>query len=379
MDTVCQLNMCSGCAACVETCPKSAISIQDSLKAYNAVIDLTRCIGCDRCHQVCPMNQVPLMNSPKQWFQGWSCNEENRRKSSSGGLAYEIEREFLRNGGHVWSCSFFEGEFNFREVQNIEDLALFSGSKYVKSNPMGIYTKICEQLETEKVLFVGLPCQVAGLLNYVGKDHTENLYTVDLICHGTPSPNLLNLFLLQYGYDLKKISEISFRDKNNFRIENNSKYLAVKGTCDCYTQAFLEGLTYTESCYLCPYAQNDRVSDITIGDSWGTELLTDEQGKGISIALIQSGKGFALTEGLPIEKHPVDIERAKAANHQLVSPSLRCPGREKFFRLIKKSSFNSAVRKCIPVKWSKQLIKGILIRCRILRGGKINYSIKLRE
>lgn len=39
-NTVCELNDCSGCNACVNICPKKAIVIMDSIESYNAVINI---------------------------------------------------------------------------------------------------------------------------------------------------------------------------------------------------------------------------------------------------------------------------------------------------------------------------------------------------
>lgn len=369
MKTVCPKDRCSGCMACLEVCPQNAISVETGIKSYNAVINELKCINCDRCHAICQNNNQPQFHDPVRWIQGWTKNPENRKNSASGGYAYEIEKAFLTNGGHVWSCVFADGDFKIQEAKSIEDLDDFRGSKYVKSNPAGIYNLIKKQLQTSKVLFVGLPCQVAAIKNFVGKKLEENLYTVDLICHGTPSPALLNRYLNQYGYALNTIKSISFRDKNQFRLKSEIHYLSVRGTCDSYTQAFLEGLTYTDNCYHCPYARKERISDLTAGDSWGTELSIEEQQKGVSLILMQTAKGEHLLNNLPLVQKDVDINKARAANHQLIEPNAIHPKREQFFNQLEKSSFNSAVRKCLPVKRFKQFVKTILIKSKLLRGG----------
>ena len=89
----------------------------------------------------------------------------------------------------------------------------FAGSKYVKSNPKNIYSKIHERLKQgDRVLFIGLPCQVAALNNYI-KDK-KNLYTVDLICHGSPSPIILEKYLAENYVDIRKIKDLNFRNSN---------------------------------------------------------------------------------------------------------------------------------------------------------------------
>ena len=159
----------------------------------------------------------------------------------------------------------------------------------MKSNPEGVYKKILEKLKLgRKVLFIGLPCQVSAVRHYT-KNH-QNLYTADLICHGTPSPQILDSFLSDYGIRLTEVQSIRFREKNNFKLEQNGKRFAVPITTDNYLMTFLNSTTYTENCYQCQYAKIERPGDITLGDSWGSELEKSIQDKGISLVLCQNEK-----------------------------------------------------------------------------------------
>ena len=284
--TVCELNKCTGCMACVYSCPKKAVKIKDKMSAYNAIIQEDKCIECNICHNICQQNQLVLYNKPIAWYQGWSNNLEVRRKCSSGGLATEISVAFIKSGGVVCSCCFKNGKFGFEFAETIEELNKFIGSKYVKSNPEHIYKDIkCRIKNNQKVLYIALPCQVAAMKNFLDDKLQKNLYTIDLICHGTPSPKLLNIFLKQYKYSLDDLHNIKFRVKSKFMIYNNYKGVITNGVSDRYSIAFLNSLTYTENCYSCKYAKIERVSDITLGDLWGSELSVEEQKKGISLVL----------------------------------------------------------------------------------------------
>ena len=188
-------NMCAGCMACLEVCPKDAIEVKNEIQYYNAVINELSCIGCNACDNVCQYNHSPLFKAPSTWYQGWSSNDKIRADSSSGGLGTALLRLFIEKYGNVCACVYKNGCFQFEFADSIEDISKFSGSKYVKSNPFGIYKKVKTLLKNNKnVLFIGLPCQVAALKNFVGDKFSENLYTVDMICHGSPSPLLLELF-----------------------------------------------------------------------------------------------------------------------------------------------------------------------------------------
>lgn len=357
--------------ACVAVCPKKAIVVNESPEYYNAEINTELCVNCNACHRVCQVNNSPGLTEPKQWLQGWSADSAQRKNCASGGAAYEIEKAFLSGNGHVWTCRFNNGGFYIEEVNGAGSLREFANSKYVKSNPIKAYREIRTQLKTDRVLFVGLPCQVAGLKNFIGANNRDNLYTVDLICHGSPSPKLLETFLNQYKASLSTASDISFRAKTGsgirFEVKADSKPFATAGTCDCYTMGFLEGLTYTENCYSCPYASTKRVSDLTLGDSWGSELEQAQIKSGISLFIIQTDKGRELVERAALETCGVDIEKAIANNSQLTTPMNLPENRVRFFAMLKKHSFNYSISRCLPKFWVKQKIKAALIRTRLIR------------
>lgn len=355
MKTICELNKCNGCMACVDKCPKQCISIKDDIYSYNAIKDLSICINCGLCSKVCPnINQI-IKKQPLEWRQGWV--EWNiRSKSSSGGVASSIIKTFIENGGYVASCLFENGQFIFEITNDLEFAKKFSGSKYVKSNPVGIYKKIEERLKSNKVLFIGLPCQVAGLKNYLRSE--QNLYTIDLICHGTPSPQILNYYLEEKNIDINKIDTISFRNNISMGLKINNRRICSVGEDD-YLLSFLDSLAYTENCYECKFASAERIADITLGDSWGSEFK-DEEKNGISLVLIQTEKGKELCSSL--ELHEVNIEVAKKENHQLNYPSYKNPNRKLFISgLIEGKKFSELTKKIYKKEILKRYIKYVLV------------------
>lgn len=371
--TVCKKNRCTGCAACLSVCPKKSIEILDNARSYNARIDLSRCIKCYKCEKICPQNNPVTKVMPKTWYQGWANDEQIRSESSSGGIATAIATAFVKNGGVCCSCTFERGNLVFKFTSVANDVKHFSGSKYVKSNPDGIYGEICERLNRgEKVLFIGLPCQVAAVKKFVGNKKKENLYTIDLICHGTPSPILLDLFLKESSKDLKKIKNLKFRRKTNCYLSDG--YIGIKppNVRDRYTFAFLRALNYTENCYSCQYATFDRTSDITLGDSWGSQLPKEEQDKGISLVLCQNKHGEELLEIADLHLEYVDIKRAIANNKQLKQPSIMSSKRDVFFNCLYKTyNFNKSVFRCYPMTCFKQDIKSFLSKAKIFSGNTI--------
>ena len=366
MNTVCDANMCAGCMACMDICPRKAISVVDNIEYMNAVIDDTLCIKCNMCHKVCQKNHPADLRKPKKWLQGWG-SKSTRATSSSGGFGQEIMRAMLRNGGAVAACKLNSGEFRFELFEDESRIPEYIGSKYVKSDPTGIYEEVKEELKAgKKVLFIGLPCQVSSLRNYVKDDN--NLYTVDLICHGSPSVKLLHKAIREYGYDLAEAKAIYFRSADKFAIETQPIRIVPKGVQDCYTMAFLKGLCYTENCYSCHYAQTERVGDLTIGDSWGTEL-SDELSKGVSLVLCQTEKGKEMLGMMNFNFYDVDFENAVQSNHQLRHPSDLPQAREKFFEDLRKGkSLKNAVFNAYPKIYIKQSIKELLINLNLYPG-----------
>ena len=174
----------------------------------------------------------------------------------------------------------------------------------------------------------------------------------------------------QYGYELDNASDLKFRKKAHFSIGDNYKSMVVDGGTDRYSLAFLNSLIYTENCYECNYARLERVSDITLGDSWNSDLPKDEQQQGISLVLCQTEKGQRLLEISNICLNSVDLDKAVSANHQLREPSTKPAAYKDIFeKLIKGRKFNNVIFRYLPMKCIKQDIKQLLLKIKYIRGG----------
>lgn len=135
INSVCPSNQCAGCMACVDGCPRKAITIVDAKKYMNAVIDENQCIHCNACHRICQRNHPASFRESKKWLQGWG-EDKIRASSSSGGFSQALMRAALKNGFSVAACRFHEGNFVFDLFDEEERVNDFIGSKYVKSNPI---------------------------------------------------------------------------------------------------------------------------------------------------------------------------------------------------------------------------------------------------
>jgi len=354
MKQICDYNKCTGCSACLNSCPKKCITMREN--EYGVLvpyINQKECINCNICTRMCPENNEADFKLPKKIYASWSLDEATRKSSASGGIAYEMYKYVITNNGIAVGTQFDES-FNLvhKIVDNINDIKNFKGSKYVQSYIGRTFEKIKELSEqNKKVIFIGTPCQVNGLKNYIKGKNTDNIIFVDLICHGVPPIKYLKEYLKYIEID-DKIDKISFRGENNWCLTGykNEKIVYKKHNKeDFYYNGFLNGLFYRENCYNCRYARKERVGDITIGDFWGLgkeekfEFSTED---GVSVILINSQKGLEFIDCLKDKLFLQErmLEEALKGNSQLNHSSYKNINTELFKELYKKHGFEEAIK-----------------------------------
>lgn len=294
---ICKEEMCTGCSACMNICPKKAISMtSNALGKSIPKIDDNKCISCELCKRKCPIINKVKKNDVKKVFAAWSKETIDQQLCSSGGIATCFSRFILENNGVVFGATLENKKPQHISIKNKDELNKLRGSKYVQSEIGYSYSEVKQYLISgKKVLFVGTPCQIAGLKSFLGKDY-ENLILIDLICHGVPPFEYLkeHLDTLCKGWD-----NVTFRGKYDFKLtvyKNNQIKKQYNYLDDEYYKAFYEGLIFRDNCYKCEYACPQRCSDITIGDFWGLDKksLKNEYDGRISVALINTNKGLEL-------------------------------------------------------------------------------------
>lgn len=209
------IHNCTGCMACGDSCPHRCISYPEGKDGHwHAVVDKSKCIQCLRCEDSCPvLKRKKPLSTFSQPYASWSKNTDLRSASSSGGTFAQIATRFIQNGGYVVGAVIDGVKVKHIVINRLEDLHLLQGSKYIQSNTHGVYAHVKQLLSAgEKVLFSGVGCQVAAIYNFLPQRLWENLYTIDLICHGVPSP--LDLKRYFDMHDAKIVEIKSFRDKS---------------------------------------------------------------------------------------------------------------------------------------------------------------------
>ena len=301
---------CCGCTACMHVCPVKCIVMQEDEEGFlYPAVEKEKCIHCHKCKKVCPVLNSENQNTKTQAFVGYSRNEEIRKQSSSGGVFSVIAEWILEQDGVVFGAAFDENfEVHHISVESKEELAKLRGSKYVQSRLENVYPEVKQYLEMKrKVLFTGTACQIAGLRKYLDKEY-ESLYTVDVLCHGVPSPKIWRMYLEEMKRQHNALIEkVEFRNKEtgwknysmNILFSDMQRY-CVHFFEDKFMSMFLDNIDLRLSCYECHFKDFPRISDMTIGDSWGIEKYMPDMDNdtGTSIILIHSLKSGIILDAI---------------------------------------------------------------------------------
>lgn len=362
-------HVCYGCAACQQICPQQAIQmVNDSTGQMHPQINKDRCTDCHLCKSVCPHFQSHPKHFPKFGYAAVCTDKELLRQAASGGVFSALAKRFLECGGVVFGACMSKGfETDLLQhimIDKLESLPCLQGSKYAHSSTAKTYKQVKEQLESGRpVLFSGTPCQVDGLYGFLQRKHYDNLWTIDLICHGTPPSKLLDDYL---SYIEQKnhiqVSKYIFRGKKNgwgkfayrlvYRSKRGKTYEVEKpANRSSYYWLFLHGAIYRDVCYTCPYATMRRVGDLTIGDWWGIEKEYPEYignganqfqlSEGVSCILVNTEQGAkALTQfGAYLKRSPTAPETISRENKQLKMPQVPPPYRNSLIKLYQEKGY----------------------------------------
>ena len=354
---------CCGCNACTSICPKQCISMNiDSEGFWYPEVDKSKCINCDLCEKVCPIINTPQIDIED--VRAYACknkDSEIRDKSSSGGIFALLCKEVIDCNGVVFGASYdenFDVRHTYAEV--IEDCNQFRGSKYVQSEIGDTYKQAKKFLsEGRIVLFSGTQCQIKGLNLYLMKKY-DNLISIDIVCHGVPSPKVFksykNLLIRKYNGNIK---DIRFRDKSRGWKEfsyvtefDNGEIHSKTLKEDVFMKGFLKDLYLRPSCYSCTSKNYTDGSDLSLADYWGVQNIHPEfdDDRGISLVIANTVKGNNILRKISdkIDIIETDLQYAITHNKCIIKSVNYNPKRENFFK-----EFNGNNLECIVDKYTK--------------------------
>jgi coenzyme F420-reducing hydrogenase beta subunit len=355
--------LCSGCGSCAQSCPRKAINMEtDPLGCLSASVNTKLCIDCGKCDQKCHLRDgVVVKNHPRACYLFVHNDDTVLRKSTSGGAFTALSDVVLSEKGVIFGTR-FDRELNAEivEATNKEQRDHMRGSLYLQSSSYNSFALVKERLkENIPVLFIGTPCQVAGLKCFLGElANANNLYTVDFICHGVPSNSFFksHIEFLKRKYSVN-IVDYTFRDKKyawfshgieeaiceNGRILSNT-YVQT------YNYFFQCNVSLRESCFECRYRGTERVSDLTIADFWGVEKIDNKKHRrGASLVTVNTEKGKKIFNKIA-DASIVSIEPEKVM-YRFKSDKIRSTiSREDFFEQYTTSGYEGLIKqypKCL--------------------------------
>lgn len=372
---------CCGCTACANICPEKCITMLGDKEGFlYPVIQQDKCIHCDLCEAVCPVrNKISVNDREVKTYAVRSRDMENVEHSTSGGVFVPLAKYVLERNGVICAAAYDEDFFVKHLIIDKNStrgggtgLNKFRGSKYVQSSLGDCYSKIKELLKSGcQVCFIGTPCQVSGLKNFLKRDY-EDLLTVDLVCHGTPSPKLWMKYI-QFQTETYKsnISAISFRSKRygyhsggfmEIRFMNGKTYCG-SARVDPMLRSFFKEIASRPICYECPFKGLNRCSDLTLYDCWHFSRLVEnaaDDDRGYTNVIVQSDKGGKVLAELgdAIESYPVNTEDAKRLDGIMIENCAAShPRRCEYYADLDEHTIPEHIQKYIPVSKKDHLIE----------------------
>ena len=366
---------CCGCGACSQACPVGCIQMKSDREGFlYPHLDMKKCVNCHLCEKVCPIiTKKNVSNKVQSSYAAFSKDEDLLKVSSSGAIFSELSIYVFNNGGVVFGAAFDENMMvKHICIDKKEDLNLLQGSKYLQSN-MGEAFKSAKKLldKGQLVLFTGTACQISGLKSFLAKEY-DNLLTVDVLCHGVPSPLLWKKYLteMRRKNSNKKVVSVLFRDKtsgwNNYShtvvFENGYRY-SENHNSNLFMKLFLSNICLRPACHNCRFKELERQSDITIGDCWGIEKTLPEMNNenGVSVILTHTNKGDEtlkmISDRVCIKECDTDIVLPPTSDAR--NSVLPHRNRKKFFKKLRRTRNVSGLVKCLAPPLKTRIIKKI--------------------
>ena len=362
---------CTGCGACLNICVKQCIRMDSDNEGFlYPKIDADKCIQCGLCDRVCPVihcKNEKLISEPDAYI-AWSNNKKYLDESTSGGIFASIAAMMLKKNGIVYGAAYDENNVvEHIEISNLQELNRLNRSKYVQSDTKKTYQSVANHLKNEKnVLYSGTACQIYGLLSYLKLKNInkDNLITMDVICHGTPSPKLLHEYIKWQESDKKaKVISVAMREKRHpkeyFSVSatkvdfEDGRYSELDAGVDYYGRFFWGEISSRPACYNCQFKTIGRISDLTIGDCWFSRAITGRKDVPFDVTLClahtEKGKNILKCSESGVTAVAVDLQKAVKCNGGMIYKSaVPHAKRDEFFSELGKIPLDELAMKYFP-------------------------------
>ena len=362
---LCKTGLCTGCSACANACPEQCIQMAADAEGFlRPKIDSSQCVVCGTCQNVCPVLHPKAHGNETVAYAAVHKDDAIRLESTSGGVFSLLCQWVLDHGGIVFGAAYAD-DFSVAHgcVEKASDLSKLRTAKYAQSAIGDSYRRAKTFLEQGRyVLFSGTPCQIGGLRTFLGKDYGR-LLTVDLICHGVPSPAVWEHYIQYRGEQDaqgERPTSINLRSKESgwagysirFDYAGGQTY-RMPNSQDPYLRCFVKDLCLRPSCYACSFKGIDRCSDFTLGDYWGvwSQLPELDDNQGTSIVLLHSEKAKRIwPELLPgMKAVQVDADQCFSENPSALSSATEPDDRQMFLSRYQSEDFSDLADELAPI------------------------------
>lgn len=350
---------CCGCSACVYACPVSAINMQEDEEGFlYPSVNYVICTSCGLCSRNCAFLNKELISKKDNLpdaFVVKHLDQNVRMNSRSGGVFVALSDWIIDRGGVVYGCVLDENlnALHIRATNKI-DRNRMCRSKYVQSDTRKIFSLIRNDLkENRLVLFSGTGCETDSVLSFLQHEHIEttNLFLMDIICHGVPSPKIFSDFIGWMEREFHgKVTEFEFRDKSKSGWDGYIETAKINNknhSGTIYRELFQSDLCLRPSCYNCKYSTVFRTSDITIGDAWGIKKALPQfnDNRGVSLIIINSKKGKKILEIINEVSEVKPVNLAEMLQKNLYKPTNPPGNRDHFWNVYKKGGIDLIIEK----------------------------------
>lgn len=352
--------LCTGCLACVNVCPRKAINVVKNDTGFlYPCIDESKCINCGLCSKVCSYHIESSKKESLVPFLAYAKNSHERLQSTSGAIFFKLANHFLSNGGVVYGAGFKNfPKLEHIRIDNSSSLDSIRGSKYTWSTLKSVFKPICDDLKNGlEVLFSGTPCQVNAIVLFCSAKNIplEKLFTISIACLGNSSndyfaeyiqhlskKNKITNYFFRKHYGTSQIESVIFDD-------GNEKLISNPYGDSVYMRPFFRNLSFRTSCYNC-VSKHNNLSDLLIGDYWEIEKFSnDPLAEKPNICIPLSKKGNALIEQLSTDVF-INKQISLGSNPYLFKSVPEPNQRNEFVKTVASKGFVYASKSFCPQK-----------------------------